>query len=363
MTRSVKVTAVLVSLSIAAALYWVATSDDVATMTAPDALDPVSSVRGAHAPDAGASPARGRAAVRDPEIYLAPTRPSAVPESPSDIDGLKSSTVEDERRGAQAIIGKNCPEDGGVAKNCIRCMTNADCGKQETCGVDHAGGISCLESDCDSDEDCEPGFSCRQVGIPGQSSGVSQCRRGTAKEGQACSIQGPPELTCDRLLTCGPDNRCVRACDPSKKEAQCREGEMCAHHSWTGGYCHTPCKLDADCDPGETCVRYGIYGSLCRVQVGTVSNCSTSTCPAGMACQIFLNARSVAFDCASCCSPIDPHTCMPNEVCGQSHSSDCLSVCYRSCAGAKDCGPGETCSTVNEEGTVWGCVSAVTDLE
>lgn len=370
MAKVAKATYLCVSVAVAVALFLLAVtarpevdgfgeSGDVGVMVQDGKVD-----SGRHLSGAWVQQSRGSLSARgseQPPALSVDSGSGRATRSRSDLSSDPSVT-EGNHAQSRSIIGKNCPADGGVAPNCVRCMSSADCNGQGTCGVDEAGGVSCLVQNCVSDENCLPGFSCRQVGIPGQSGGVTQCRRGTAKEGDVCSLHGPPELTCGRALICGPDSQCVRSCDPGKNESQCQAGEQCAQHSWGGGYCHRSCKSDSDCGGGETCVHYGAFGNLCRLPVGAFPNCSASTtCPPGMACQIFLKARSVRFDCASCCSPLDAQSCGPGEVCGQSHSSDCLSVCYRSCVNAKDCGPGEACSTVSEDGTVWGCVLDVPD--
>ena len=251
---------------------------------------------------------------------------------------------------------ENCPADGGLARDCIRCASDADCPRGSGCGVDVFGGTSCLSSTCKTDSDCKTGESCRQVGIPGQSSPVWQCRLGSAGKGDACSHDPSAANGCGRGLICGPENRCVSSCDPARAGGQCSGKEKCVESPFGGGACIAVCELEQDCLDGMTCVKLGSHGAYCRMPTGLEENCTLSPCEKGKACQVSMSSTSVAFSCDKCCNPLDATSCGPGLVCGRSRSLDCSSTCYRPCTQAPDCQSGEACVSINEDLTLMGCV-------
>lgn len=256
---------------------------------------------------------------------------------------------------------QKCPADGGIARDCFRCSVDADCQQGLSCGVDEAGGLSCLANGCDSDADCEGSLACRVVTMPGLGREAKQCRPGAVPIGKRCEIFSTKEQqSCARGLLCSLDEKCSKACE---KKSDCGAGESCVKQPIEQTkICAKTCSQDSDCPASLTCVGFGDNGAYCR-SVTSGENCQFKGCGAGEACQIFETfAKSVAFECSKCCNPIDSNSCGAGFVCGRSHSGVCQSTCYRACKSPFDCADGGqnvACITVNEDLDTNGCVPSV----
>lgn len=248
-----------------------------------------------------------------------------------------------------------CPIDGGSV-HCVRCTVDSDCPPGTSCGTDDVtGGLSCLSQGCDADADCEGTLACRDVSLPGVTRLVKQCRNGDLQLGAKC---GKASLGCARGLNCGPEGRCAKEC---ASESMCSHGEACVKSSRGSDVCEKVCHIDADCPKSMSCISFQEFGSYCTATIG--ENCLTKPCTKGQACQMYnMGPKTVAFECAQVCNSMDPGSCGPNAVCGQSSSFDAPSTCYRACKTPFDCsdgGVGYACSTVDESFELLGCVPVV----
>lgn len=254
---------------------------------------------------------------------------------------------------------EKCPADGGIAPDCFRCTTNADCQQGLACGIDEAGGLSCLAHGCDTDADCQGSLSCRVVTMPGLGHTIKQCRDGAVGLGKRCDVFSRGEkLSCARGALCGIDEKCGKLC---ANKTECAAGESCVTHpiEQAKHLCAKTCVRDSDCPSSLSCVGFGEGGAYCRRVTGG-ENCQIKGCGPGEACQIHETfAKSVAFDCAKCCNPLDANSCGQGFVCGRSRSGTCQSTCYKACKSPFDCADGGqnvACTTVDEDFTKMGCV-------
>jgi hypothetical protein len=197
----------------------------------------------------------------------------------------------------------------------------------------------CMNTECETDAQCEAGESCRTFRTLGGGSPVRRCDalEGERQAGESCA----PFLTytdfrCVQGLLC---NRgwCGHPCR-LEESSDCPEGFFC-QQGLEGPSCVPTCQ-DRECPEGLQCAREGGGISVCAQLRG--SECPEGSCPEGSRCT-FTNLSAVdaglalrleciapcgdglpacpsgrvcvANRCLRTCAPQGPDTCFPEERC------------------------------------------------
>jgi hypothetical protein len=220
------------------------------------------------------------------------------------------------------------------------CLRPEDCEPPLGCLEARALGRGvCLNTQCETDSQCEPGKYCRTLPTMGDGPPLRRCdhRDGERPEGDPCVMELPYwEGRCAQGLLC---NRgwCGRPCR-LEDASTCPEGFFC-QQGLNGPSCVPTCETRG-CPTGLQCARESGGISVC-VQLRS-SDCSDDSCPAGSSCT-FTNLRyvdaglalrqeciapcgegkpacpsdrvCVANRCLRTCDPQAPNTCYPEERC------------------------------------------------
>ncbi len=218
------------------------------------------------------------------------------------------------------------------------CTQREDCEPPLGCLEIYTGGPRfCVASECQSDSQCEEGFTCQTRPTLDNGPRVRRCAViGTRQEGQPCvSSADTREEACAQGLIC--NGVCGRPCvleDPTS----CPDGLACRNGS-DGPSCRPHCK-DRECPEGQECIHHDDELPMCAVLRG--NNCQRTTCPEGRECQVRyqLGGQRPTVDmecvvpcgkdkspcpdglvcdfgaCRQRCNPNGPDTCGPNNTCG-----------------------------------------------
>jgi len=228
-----------------------------------------------------------------------------------------------------------------------RCERREDCEPPLGCLFDQSILASyCTDSQCVTDAQCPPGFTCQTLSTLGAGPQVRHClASGVRREGEGC--RSPPkdqQEACEPGLICG-SGWCGRPCrldDPTG----CPEGFSCADAN-PGFACQPTCE-GRRCPEGQQCVRFG-KASTCAVVHG--ANCQQSPCAPGQQCA----ARAVPrrpgetwMECAVACDKARP-SCPEGSVC---HLGRCREPCDPARTGA--CGSGFRCGR-HGDSEPWTC--------
>jgi len=234
-----------------------------------------------------------------------------------------------------------------------KCHKHADCGAPLLCLHDpRSAGWRCLASECQTDFQCQPGFTCVPFNAPGATS-IGLCFiQGTRGEGERC-LKSPLRAAwgCRPGLICN-SGFCGRACGPEGSPV-CPEGSAC-QETFDGPVCLPSCRPEA-CPPEKRCVQFGEKLSVCATVKG--QDCDRQPCGGGQECRRTLGTRwqeqIVNMWCALPCDEKDAgsRTCPPGFTCFLDY---CERLCNEDEPGA--CGPGEQCTRVlNPERLVTIC--------
>lgn len=197
----------------------------------------------------------------------------------------------------------------------------------------------CLNTECETDAQCEPEMYCRTFPTMGNGLALRRCDRrdGERPEGDPCVVGYTyPEDRCARGLLC---NRgwCGRPCR-LQEATDCPEGFFCQQGA-DGASCVPTCETQG-CPEGLQCAREAGGISVCAQLRG--NDCPEDSCPEGSQCT-FNNLRfvdaglalrleciapcgagrpacpsgrtCVASRCLRTCDPQGPDTCFPEERC------------------------------------------------
>ncbi len=222
----------------------------------------------------------------------------------------------------------------------LPCLRPEECEPPLGCfEIGDTGRGICLNTECETDAQCEPGEYCRTLRTMGTSPPLRVCdkRGGERLEGEPCSpfLTYDPEL-CAQGLLC---NRgwCGRPCR-LEDSSTCPEGFFC-QQGLDGPSCVPTCEARG-CPEGLQCARESGGISVCVQLRG--SDCSDGSCSAGSSCT-FTNLRvvdaglalrqeciapcgegkppcpsdrvCVANRCLRTCAPLGPTTCYSEERC------------------------------------------------
>jgi len=223
------------------------------------------------------------------------------------------------------------------------CRADADCEPPLGCLVKRASALHmCVDSTCETDEDCDEGFSCMPFKTVDGRAIVRTCALvGQRKEGERCMVLPAVQRDgCEQGLLC--QGRCGRPCqldDPSS----CPGGFFCAEGRQGPPSCLPTCK-GRPCPDGLKCISRGNGVSVCARMHG--EDCRKVPCPEKHLCQLLeppqrpwelrTECRRICDKDASCpagyfchdygcrkpCEPQAPETCGPGLTCGQHYPDD-----------------------------------------
>lgn len=275
---------------------------------------------------------------------------SGLAPPPATVTSLSPSALEKDSDGLPASA-MHCGFEGGLMR-CGKCRTDSDCPAGQGCVINReARRFECMDSECEEDIHCFPGFVCRAVTTGAGGPVIRRCTpEGLRREGEPCSSgYVSRESACREGLRC-IHMRCAAPCrleDP----ASCPSGYTCTDHD-DGPGCVPDCR-QLGCPGEQRCihVRDSRYQCLERV-VGT---CHETPCAEGERCVTWMSRNRGAFWCARDCTPLLPESCPADHVCGR--ASPTTSACFRQCDPRERdaCGEGWHCTTVSEDLTLWGC--------
>lgn len=220
------------------------------------------------------------------------------------------------------------------------CLHPKDC--EPPLGCVEAGALGrgkCLNTECETDSQCEPGEHCRTFRTMAEGDALRRCDRRTGErpEGDACVMgYAYTEDRCAQGLLC---NRgwCGRPCRLGES-SDCPDSFFC-QQGLDGPSCVPTCQ-SRGCPEGLQCAREGGGISVCAQLRG--SECPEGACPEGFRCT-FTNLSAVdaglalRLECIASCGEGFP-ACPSGRVCVASR-------CLRTCApqGPDLCFPEERC--------------------
>ena len=215
------------------------------------------------------------------------------------------------------------------------CRRAEDCEPPLAClDLGGPGRSLCVASECQTDQQCKEGFTCRVLTTPGKSPLVRFCvPEGPYAEGHLChEAPARKEDACQRGLICA--GWCGRACKLDEPSS-CPHGFFC-EEGLNGPSCLPSC-TPGDCPSGDQCVHFRDRISACMPVRG--DNCQVSPCPSGQKCTFSYSPgeEQIAMECIQPCDEAHP-SCTQGSICFRS-------VCRRTCDSSKDnsCGPGQQC--------------------
>jgi len=232
-----------------------------------------------------------------------------------------------------------------------RCRKQSDCEAPLLCvGDNRWGGFRCLASECETDNQCEPGFRCTPF-VYRQGPVFQLCLvQGTQREGERCEhFHLKENRGCQPGLVCD-SGFCGRPCDPNRPST-CPEGSVC-HREANLPACLPSC-LKSSCPPETQCIRIAGDFSVCATVRGR--DCDKQPCPPGEECQRELGYRwqsqVVKMWCASPCNEKEGRLCPAGWACLDT-------FCTRLCGegSPETCPLGEQCTrTIGPEGHYSTC--------
>ncbi len=217
-----------------------------------------------------------------------------------------------------------------------KCDTDADCESPLGCFVKNSSPFHvCLDSTCETDQQCDEGFSCVPLKTASGKALVRICSLiGERKEGERCGVlPAVREDGCARGLLC--QRRCGRPCrldDPST----CPVGFFCSEGREGPASCLPTCK-GRPCPEGFQCLPRGRGASVCARVQG--DDCRKNPCPEKHACRVLEPPQrpwELRTECRRLCD--DDFSCPEGSFC---HEYECRKPCEPRAPEA--CGPGLTC--------------------
>jgi hypothetical protein len=216
------------------------------------------------------------------------------------------------------------------------CQTDTDCTTPLACYFDPARRMHvCGDSTCQTDLQCEEGYTCRTLSTVGRQARVRLCvLKGVRAEGEQCAPFFPSaQYHCVPGLLC--QDWCGRPCQMEELES-CPEGFFCREGP-EGASCLPRCESQG-CAAGQRCVSRDEGIAICATVHG--QDCELEPCPEGQKCQMralpekpgqlwgqciqacgedkppCLQGRvCIADKCYRACDPHDPSACEPHFVC------------------------------------------------
>ena len=216
------------------------------------------------------------------------------------------------------------------------CRTEADCEPPLGCLIKSFSPLHmCVDSTCETDAQCDEGFSCVPLKTTSGKAIVRTCSLvGERKQGERCRILPAVQHDgCERGLLC--QGRCGPPCwmdDPSS----CPSGFFCSESRSGPPSCLPTCQ-GRPCPEGLECLPRGKGVSVCARVQG--EDCRKTPCPEKHVCRV-LEPPQRPWELRTECR----HLCDEDSPCPE--GSFCLNYeCRKPCdpQAAESCGPGRTC--------------------
>jgi hypothetical protein len=217
-----------------------------------------------------------------------------------------------------------------------QCLTDADCESPLGCFIKNSSQFHlCLDSTCETDRQCDEGFSCVPLKTASGKATVRICSLvGERKEGERCRVlPAVPEDGCARGLFC--QGRCGRPCRLDEPSS-CPAGFFCSEGREGPPSCLPSCE-GRPCPEGLTCLPRGKRTSICAQVLGP--DCRKNPCPTGQVCRVLEPPQrpwEIRTECRSLCGK--DSSCPEGTFC---HLYECHKPCDP--RAPEDCGPGLTC--------------------
>jgi hypothetical protein len=250
------------------------------------------------------------------------------------------------------VNGLRCTYDGGVF-HCGDCRTDSDCPAGRGCVANReTRRFECMESECEEDAHCFPGFVCRRASRWETGPIVRRCMPvGQRSEGEPCdSLFVSTAGACQEGLICHR-GVCSAPCQ-MEDGASCPQGYSC-EEAEDGAACFPDCQVRG-CPSGQRCKRLNDGDAQCLEQVQ--GECPEAPCAEGERCNMRVTRGRGVFWCARFCDPLRADSCPAEQICGVGGGE--ISTCYRRCDPMEldSCGEGQRCTTVSEDMLQWGCM-------
>jgi hypothetical protein len=247
--------------------------------------------------------------------------------------------------------GMRCSSDGGVVR-CGDCWIDSDCPAGRGCVANReTRRFECLESECEEDVHCFPGFVCRRAAGGGTGPIIRRCIPvGERREGEPCdTLFVSTAGACQEGLICHR-GVCSIPCRLGDA-ASCPQDYVCEEGS-NGVACFPDCRVRG-CPGGQRYKRLNGEDFECLEQVQ--GECPEKPCAEGERCNMRVSRGRGVFWCARLCNPLLPDSCPADQICGVGGGS--ASTCFRRCdpMDLDSCGEAAQCATVSEDMTQWGC--------
>jgi hypothetical protein len=223
------------------------------------------------------------------------------------------------------------------------CRTDADCEPPLGCLIKSSSQLhTCLDSTCETDKQCDEGFSCAPLKTASGNAIVRTCALvGERKEGEQCGVLAAVQRDgCERGLLC--QGRCGRPCRLDAPSS-CPEGFFCSEGREGPPSCLPTCE-GRSCPEGLECIQRGKGASVCARMHG--DDCRKNPCPKMHRCRVIeppqrpweLRTECMricdkdsscpagsfchAFVCRKPCDPLVPENCGQGFTCGRHYPGD-----------------------------------------
>ena len=224
-----------------------------------------------------------------------------------------------------------------------RCKTDAECEAPLGCFIKSGSKLHmCLDSTCETDRQCDEGFSCVPLKTDSGRALVRICSLvGERREGERCRVLPTiREDACARGLLC--QGRCGRPCRLDEPSS-CPAGFFCSEGRRGPPSCLPTCE-GLSCPEGLECLQRENRVSVCARMLGP--DCQKSPCPEREICRVIEPPErpwelrtecrrrcdkdsscpegSIChlYECRKSCDPEVPDTCGPGLTCGHHHPLD-----------------------------------------
>jgi hypothetical protein len=249
------------------------------------------------------------------------------------------------------VSGMRCTREGD-GFSCGSCRTSSDCPPGRGCVANReTRRFECMDSECEEDMHCFPGFVCRRADTVSSDLVIRRCvPEGRRREGEPCDAGH-----LSAFGSCREGLRCIRQVCAApcalERPGSCPEGHLCTD-SPDGPGCVPDCRR-LGCPEEQECTR--MRGESYQCLVSSRGDCNERPCAEGERCNVRQSRGRAGFWCAAICDPLVPDSCPAGQVCGMGGAN--VSTCFQRCdpLDAWACGEGQVCGTISADMRLFGC--------